>query len=296
MTDKIHLWLPSNNTTSENNTRSRFITRLPSALNLEEKWECGLAEISYTKSWFNITKPQVVAMFEPHNDSYMLLVHEEAILKPGFYSNIDDLLAKINELFKKYCKICVDSPPVLKFSKNMQLALQTYFPNSIPVLGDELSELLGFEKQDIDQHLESFDDERWTFSKNKFKPFEGLEESNEVESFYWSEDISVKSFDTIACRNYDLTAGISNLYVYSNITEPTIVGNFYAPLLRTVEVPSTKQFGEQINIYFKEIYFLPITSREITTIQINLTDDTKKLIPFKFGRTIVHLILRKKSV
>ncbi|RWR98440.1 hypothetical protein B4U79_14489, partial [Dinothrombium tinctorium] len=76
-----------------------------------------------------------------------------------------------------------------------------------------------------------------------------------------------------AYRPYDLKAGIHSLFVYTDIVEPTFVGDTYAQLLRTVKIPSAS-FGEQCVITYENPQYVPILQDEIETIKINIKDET----------------------
>jgi len=55
MNDQFYLTLPSNST-SEGNSASNFTTSLPIQVNLEDKWEVGLAEIIYGNKTIKLIK------------------------------------------------------------------------------------------------------------------------------------------------------------------------------------------------------------------------------------------------
>ena len=93
-------------------------------------------------------------------------------------------------------------------------------------------------------------------------------------------------------RSFDLQAGIHSLFVYCDILKNAIVGDSYSPLLRAIEIPN-RPFGTDCAIQFQEIFYQPINFRQIDSITISLRDDTNTLIDFKFGKTLLLLLLKK---
>jgi len=93
-------------------------------------------------------------------------------------------------------------------------------------------------------------------------------------------------------RSFDLLAGIHSLFVYCDIVKNAIVGDTYSPLLRAIEIPN-KPFGTDCAIQFTEIFFQPLNFRQIDSIEISIRDDTNTLIDFKFGKTLLLLLLKK---
>ena len=88
--------------------------------------------------------------------------------------------------------------------------------------------------------------------------------------------------------------GMYAFYVYSDITEPRVVGDRLVPLLRTV--PITGKHGESVVKYFQNIDYVPVMKKSFDTIEIDIRDDTGKPIPFEYGKLVVTLHFRKKRL
>ena len=95
-------------------------------------------------------------------------------------------------------------------------------------------------------------------------------------------------------KEVSLYGTIQSLYVYCNIIKPVLVGNFEAPLIRRVEIPHQKKFGETCEINYNQPQYYPLVSHEIDSIEVDIKDDTDRTIEFAFGRTAVTLHFRKK--
>ena len=89
---------------------------------------------------------------------------------------------------------------------------------------------------------------------------------------------------------------IHELFVYTNIIAPVLIGDTYARLLRQVEIPNNVTFGDQCVIKYQTPYYRPLLySDEIPSIEIDIRDDTNKPIEFAFGRVIVTLHFQKNN-
>jgi len=92
-----------------------------------------------------------------------------------------------------------------------------------------------------------------------------------------------------------LNAGINSLYVYCDIIKPTLVGNIEAPLIRRVEIPDDKHFGDTVEINYNSPQYYSLVSEEINHVEIDIKDDSNETIKFTSGRTALTLHFRKKS-
>jgi hypothetical protein len=73
MNDNFYVTLPSNVSQHKyfkQNTIANYITKLPSHISLDGKWEVGLVEVSYTKSWYNVQNDYKIS-FEYYEPEHM---------------------------------------------------------------------------------------------------------------------------------------------------------------------------------------------------------------------------------
>ena len=61
MATDFYMTLPSNASmkTHPDNTLTHYTTDLPQRIDLTGEWECGLAEIQYLHTWYNVTENDV---------------------------------------------------------------------------------------------------------------------------------------------------------------------------------------------------------------------------------------------
>lgn len=90
----------------------------------------------------------------------------------------------------------------------------------------------------------------------------------------------------------DPTADFQTILIYSDIVEPQIVGNVYAPLLKMIKVTGTH--GETVINQFDRSHYLPVSRKHIDTIEIDLRLHNGHFVPFERGRSCVKLHFRQK--
>ena len=96
-------------------------------------------------------------------------------------------------------------------------------------------------------------------------------------------------------RALDTMINKNIIYIYSNVIKPVIAGHYFVPLLRTM-VTSPDNHGEYVNISFKTPHYLPIATRRINHIEIEIRDGVGNSFDFKFGKITVKLHFRQKVV
>ena len=72
------------------------------------------------------------------------------------------------------------------------------------------------------------------------------------------------------------------------------MGDVRAPLLPVVPVKS--RYGDTKCVTYEQPQFLPLSISNIQTIEINIRSDTGELVSFEKGKSIVTLVLRRKSL
>uniref|UniRef100_A0A096M8B8 Uncharacterized protein n=1 Tax=Poecilia formosa TaxID=48698 RepID=A0A096M8B8_POEFO len=88
----------------------------------------------------------------------------------------------------------------------------------------------------------------------------------------------------------DRKAGFYHFYCYSEVIKHQLVGDAYAPPMRTLEVEG--KFGDIITRAFNPPDYLPVARKHIESIQIEMKSDQNVPIKFTYGKTIVKLHFR----
>ena len=104
--NNFHVHLPSNVVATSplqvGNTITNYVTRLPYKRNFSDEWEVALAQISYTKSWYNVMKDQKLKLVTT-NGRTNLEIDEQ--LRKGNYDKAEDLVSSINRIYEDYAWI-----------------------------------------------------------------------------------------------------------------------------------------------------------------------------------------------
>jgi hypothetical protein len=86
---------------------------------------------------------------------------------------------------------------------------------------------------------------------------------------------------------------ITALYVYCDIVRPRVVGDSRVSLLRPV--PVTGDHGKNVFFSFTNVHYLPINTNIFQTVEIDIRDDTGQPVPFRSGRVVITLHLRRRQ-
>jgi len=92
----------------------------------------------------------------------------------------------------------------------------------------------------------------------------------------------------------DIHRGFYTLYVYCNICEPQVVGNYCVPLLRAVHIAG--EHGEFVNKTYTEPHYVPINTNKFDVIEIEIKNDIGENVSFKTGKVICKLHFRQKAL
>lgn len=92
----------------------------------------------------------------------------------------------------------------------------------------------------------------------------------------------------------DLHQGFYSLYVYCPVVEPRMVGDAFVPLLREIAIEGHS--GDVITKTYEKIHYIPLQHRRFETLDIYIRDDTGKPVPFEWGKVVVTLCFRRRSL
>ena len=92
-----------------------------------------------------------------------------------------------------------------------------------------------------------------------------------------------------------LNNGVSDIYIYSSLTAPIHVGDSKVPLLKSLWVDTKNySYGDIINVVMQKPMYLPIYSKTINDIEINIRKDTGEYLPLT-NNTVTSLTLHFKK-
>lgn len=96
----------------------------------------------------------------------------------------------------------------------------------------------------------------------------------------------------VGMSEIQLDTDMKNIFVYCDIVASRPVGDVMVPLLRTVPILD-KRLAPVFRIYDKP-HYVPLSRFSFDTIEILLTTDTGKTIPFGLGSSVLTLHFRSK--
>jgi hypothetical protein len=273
----------------QNNTISCFTTQLSQRLKLEGSWVVGISEIQYKKSWYNVLESSEILLVDKNGKSFKRKKKTGEnksdgsfiYLSEGHYETEEQLVMSIDDELKKFrCTIC----PSITYNKVSKKI------NITPGEASESKKLYPFFEKQVQDMLGLENDLKLNENHNYF-PVEAITISSESVSLEFRPIVNSSWTDPI--RPVEITRGYHSLYIYSNIAYPSYIGDAYAQILRVVEVPSEKKFGDDIVIRYENPQYRKVLMNEINEIEINIKDDSGELIPFKYGRVRIDLHFKK---
>lgn len=90
----------------------------------------------------------------------------------------------------------------------------------------------------------------------------------------------------------DVNQGFYSLYVYCDLVQPRVVGDSLVPLLRIV--PVSGKTGQTLTKTYENIHYHLVQQKHFSTVEIDIKDDTDRLVPFESGKVIVTLHFRRR--
>ena len=96
----FYMTLPSNSSFDHfpNNTLSDYTNKLPQKINLEGSWEVEIAEISYPRTWYNVSE---------EGEYWLRYEYKRRVVRvtllPGFYGSPKDIVNELMKGLRPYC-------------------------------------------------------------------------------------------------------------------------------------------------------------------------------------------------
>src|SRR6266571_1039791 len=159
MSDSFYVELVSNS--HELNTVANFKNKIQLLQPLVGKWEVGLVEISYSKTWKNLSRDYKLSILKRNEKKYAVLhpnypfeyypiKERKGVLRGGYYNDINTFINELNIEMGNIEKL--DTQPKFYYdyiSKYVFLSpgTDTKGGSYIPFLTDEVMEILGYEER-----------------------------------------------------------------------------------------------------------------------------------------------------
>lgn len=260
--NEFSIVLPSNSSMKyfPNNVTTNYSTRLPKEVELYGKWTVGISEIHVPCTTLHLRREDTKLSDSP-----------EHYFQHGIYDSMYSFVTALNDsLFlyhkKEVCeKVFYDEKG--GFITVKEIRKSEWQKKCKPVvLSDAVKRILGF--------------------ADGFSLVPVPEEEKNV----------YRNVMVVGNHPASLARAIPDqLFVYSNLCEPSIVGDTHASLLRIVNINAKKfNFGSTIVKTFAPIHYVPLLNNRFQTIDIDIRDQFGKPIPFEFGTLTVALHFKRE--
>ena len=301
MATDFYLTLPSNASMKmyPDNTLAHYITDLPQRIDLTGEWECGLAEIQYPHTWYNVTEEDVWFFLGEKNPTGLT---PSTKLASGYYKGPVTLMNRINEGLdsmstdKTRAKLTYN---VITQKITLHMSSDTVF--TIPY-HSALGPMLGFRKSVVTSPSVAA-------AAAAAAAIAPVSTRQYVHPRLGGTDIGVTPSATVIippthspdapypfCKEADdvvsMTRGFDTIYVYTDVVESRIVGDSLAPLLRAL--PVSGSHGATVSDRFTNIHYVPLLYSHFKSIEMDIRDDTGRRVPFEYGRVTVTLHFRRR--
>ena len=255
-----------------NNTMAKFRNQLAQPLQLDGDWQVAFPSISFPSNINNVNSAKIVAYVSSgaeldasHNRTGQL-----RRIRKGIYNSSEELLEEIFPIAQlkqfDYDFDTVTQKLVLKFGPNEGLSFED----------EEVPSILGFKGiRDISNH--------------------GF-----IHIGYKSENAGNSFNRHVGDFPVDITCGSQLIFVYIDIIEHQNVGDVRAPVIKIIESERRLRNGSINTVTpihhksYTNLDYKPILSNNIQNIQVELRNETGKLIPFTgTGKVKVSLKFQK---
>lgn len=259
------------------NKINSFTVHLPRYMYLTGDWEVSLTEIQYPYTFTNVEPGQIEIMLETVEitqeffDWYRRSDAEETpefpstwsthSIVPGFYTDIKDIVAAINETVYAHTQ-------QKEFFSYNDKAHRVGCSNNTVKIGD-----------------------KW---------IKACMLSNQLAlQLGYNPDEIITTVGKYAPHVINTSAGIPDrMLVFCDILEPQIIGDSWGKVFRVVSTNADinrPYFGQPCSINFNTEQYIPVQSQNFETITIDILDIENRPVSFHYGTLSVKLHFRKKN-
>lgn len=299
--------LPSNSnmSTHPTNEPANYTVKLASPITLTGDWEAALVSVQYSPTWMTFQNRITLAVFAiPDEDLDGKFVPHGTIYQPHakVFAETDILVAVPNKTYTEINQSLKNSD---KVASNLHFKvvhiLPRYYATALD-LGEELCRVLNNALKICNITVRY--DYDFTTRKGYFTVYGGSV-SICMENYMIFGELLGHEARWLPCgmcpsysqRRHDSPhfyrlglasyreprlSKVSSLWVYTNITEYQQVGDTKAPLLGII--PAQGVIGQRSHYTVNPINFLALNRNHIPEINIQITDDQGKRIPFQTGK------------
>ena len=255
-----------------NNTMAKFRNQLAQSLQLDGDWQVALASISFPSNINNVNSAEIVAY-----------VNSGAELDAS--NNLTGQIRRIHKVIYNSSEELLEENFRIAQLKQFDYDFDTVTQNLFLKFGP--NEGLSFENEEVPSIL-------------GFKGTKDISNLGFIHTGYQSENVGNSLDRHFGDFPIDITCGSQLIFVYLDIIEHQNVGDVRAPVIKIIESERRLRNGSINTVTpvhhksYTSLDYKPILSNNIQNIQVELRNETGKLIPFTgTGKVIVSLKFQK---
>lgn len=269
------------------NTMTDFSVQLIEPLRLDIKYEVALVELTYKHSWsLDVGKLTIHNLDSIEFDEFNLIYHDGE----NIASFTNRLNSEILEFFikKEYMK------RYLIFTSNDEI------PEHIKIPSTHYDSLIR-DQSVVNEINKSLIDNIPQFRSEKYRIYIYVPKSQEIK--FDGKILNILNLQNIWYKSQNderyIQSGVINdpnpnfvqsLFIYCDIIDYQYVGDAYVPLLRNVVVDN--QYLKTAWVHYDNPHYVSINKSQISTIKVEIRDDTGQKIKFDNGKVILKLHFR----
>ena len=258
-----------------NNTLAQYTINLNTPLVLGDSYEVGLCEIQYPHAWDNVRRGNnkfSISYQSPRSAGKWVTIDKE--VSPGYYATIPDLLNEIKSIYgttdlKNQTLVGL----IMKFNSTTR---------RVTISANKLR--IHYRMIDGKVNTPKARDAYITFHGDIARLL-GFDDNTTVEK---GKKIKSKFPATVS-------GGFHQMYIYTDAIEPQPHPDGDVPILRTIPVEG-KPNQEYLSKRFQKVYYMPLSKHSLSNITFKILDDTGRAVGFDYGKLLIVLHFRKKSL
>lgn len=245
------------------NSLTSFKTKLAKPIIHDgNQWEVALVELSFPKSWLNVTEGENEIYVENNNQIRCLNIPLKR------YSNNFEFYQALKECFTKNIPLGIH----VRYTERTGHIVFEINKDSLIYLSGKLALQVGFENDVVLCSAVPAQSSLLMRHRNIFVQGRKISPPNPV----------------------NVNFGYDILFVYTDCIEQQLVGDVQAQLLRNICINNINSNAMQ-TVSFEQPHYVTVSKRHFDTIKLDLRDETGKKLPFQFGRVVVKLHFRAKK-
>ena len=314
METSYHMILPCirENDTDPVNKIENFETELPEEFELNDDWELGLTEITYPRIWCTLPSNQKIEILKFRNSPEYINCIPDNYDDPKYKKFIEKGDYTINELIKK-CNEVITS--LFEHDSEGKLRIINHNENEVTTIPELSIDL--HNNQKIKQRVGCLDNKQRFFLRFEeelanilgigyhetthladtvFGKYYKLLQKNPEHVFKeCGQDQSIYEY---GFRDFNIDRNLEYMYITCDAIKDSYFENIKSDLLRVIKIPENSYYGQQITEIFENPYYYPLKKNIFGKIRIKIFQKLPEkslhdLLPFTFGKILVHLHLRK---